>query len=401
MGDQDPCRTFYDASPTLKSVRRLQDFLGDYDKLLMSKNLPADPNAKGAWTQMLGPLAPFFDDPHVTEIMINGPYKVFVEQNGIIKRTGVKFPDSESLLKLMQSLCKNVGRDLGSLAMCVDGRLPDGSRFNCVIPPVSVDGPTLTIRKFSPGVLTHEKLIESGMMDERIAYFLSCCVAAKLNLIVVGGTGSGKTTLLNVLSSFIPSHERIVTIEDSAELKIKNENLVRLEAKPAFGSEPAVTIRHLVTNALRMRPDRILVGECRGAEALDMLFAMNTGHEGSMTTLHANSAREGLRRLESMVLMAGAEMPLKVVRQNISSALNVIVHVQRWPDGKRRITEILEVGGMESDVILTQDIFKFVAPHQFKCSGFVPQFVKLFKERGIDFPADFFTDSYMVRAKKT
>lgn len=361
--------------------------------------VPAKESDQKKWTHQLGPLAPFLDDPTITEIMVNGPYKIFVEQNGLIKRTGVKFSHSEELLALMQHICKNLGRELGPNALCVDGRLPDGSRFNCVIPPVSVDGPTLTIRKFFPGILSHENLIHAGVMDERMAFFLNCCVAAKLNLIVVGGTGSGKTTLLNVLSSFIPPHERIVSIEDSAELKIKNENLVRLEAKPAFGSEAPVTIRQLVMNALRMRPDRILVGECRGAEALDMLFAMNTGHEGSMTTLHANSAREGLRRLESMILMSGTEMPLRVIRQNISGAIHVIVHVQRSPDGKRRITEIVEVGGMESEVILTQDIFKHVPATGFKSSGFVPQFIRLFKERGIDFPSDFFTDAYAVKTQ--
>jgi len=239
---------------------------------------------------------------------------------------------------------------------------------------------------------------------------LSCCVAARLNILVSGGTGSGKTTLLNVLSSFIPPHERLVSIEDAAELKLRGENVVRLEARPASLDEPGTSIRQLVINALRMRPDRILVGECRGAEAFDMLSAMNTGHEGSMTTIHANTARDALRRLEALILLAATEMPLKVIRQNISSALHLIVQVSRGSDGVRRVTELVEVTGMEGDVMLTQDLFKFVpvtpaagtAPGspvvgQFKSLGFVPKFVQVFRERGVEFPKDFFMDGYTVR----
>lgn len=370
-----------------------------------SSNLPkrrsTDPGAQHrAWQAQCGPLQPFLEDKSVTEIMVNGPHRIFIEQKGLLKKTPARFASTEELTQLMQAMARAVGKELNTENPCIDGRLPDGSRINCVLPPVAVDGPALTIRKFSPDVLSHQQLIQAGAMDERLAYFLSCCVSARLNTIVCGGTGSGKTTLLNVLTSFIPPHERIVTIEDSAELKLRQENLVRLESRPAAGGDSGITTRQLVSNALRMRPDRILVGECRGAEALDMLAAMNTGHEGSMTTLHANSARDALRRLETMVLLAGAEIPLKVIRQNVSSALHLIVHVGRNTDGQRRVLEVIEVGGMESDVILTQDIFHYSTDKGFHTLGMVPNFLKLFKERGVNFPLDFFTDSYAVRSTK-
>jgi len=332
--------------------------------------------------------------------MVNGPGKIFIEQGGMLKKTGAKFDSADELLKLLNLMASAIGKKLDAHTPYIDGRLPDGSRINCIIPPVAIDGPSLTIRKFSVYALSHTQLIASGALDERMAYFLNCCVIARLNIVVCGGTGSGKTTLLNVLSSFIPPHERLVTIEDSAELKIRSENLVRLESRPLTPSDPGITIRSLVINALRMRPDRILVGECRGAEAFDMLTAMNTGHEGSMTTLHANTARDALRRLESMILMAGFEMPIKVIRSNISSAVNLIVQVSRGADGVRRVTEIVEVSSMEGDVILTQDIFQWRPSTGFRSLGFVPQFVRLFKERGVQFPADFFADGYAVKAQK-
>ncbi len=343
-----------------------------------------------------GPVQAFLDDPSVTEVMVNGGGKIFVEQKGILKKTQTHFESEDALFSLMQDIAKSLGKRLDKEQPYIDARLADGSRVNCVIPPVSIDGPALTIRKFSQSALNHTQLIANGSLDEKIAYFLNCCVQAQLNVVVCGGTGSGKTTLLNVLTSFINHNERLVTIEDAAELKPRVENLVRMEARPGDVDHKAVTIRQLVINALRMRPDRIIVGECRGAEALDMLTAMNTGHEGSMTTIHANSAREGLRRLETMVLLTGLELPVKAIRQNISSAIHLMVQVQRCPDGIRRITEIIEVGGMEGDVILTQDIFKYQKDLGFRTTGFVPQFTKIFKERGVAFPADFFTDSYKV-----
>lgn len=362
--------------------------------------VPARSGDPSDWQARCGPLEAFLRDPTVTEIMVNGPGKIFVEQKGLVKKTAAKFDSVERLLDLMQAMAGAVGKTLDARNPCVDGRLPDGSRINCVVAPVAVDGPALTIRKFSPHFLNHAQLIANGLFDERMAYFLSCCVAARMNILVSGGTGSGKTTLLNVLSSFIPGHERIVTIEDAAELKIRSENMVRMEARPASLDESGVSIRQLVINALRMRPDRILVGECRGAEAFDMLSAMNTGHEGSMTTIHANTARDALRRLEALVMLAATEMPLKVIRQNISSAINLVVQISRNSDGTRRVTEVMEVGGMEGDVILTQDLFRWhpqPAPGAFKSSGFVPKFIATFKERGVDFPKDFFNDGYTVR----
>jgi pilus assembly protein CpaF len=360
-------------------------------------------SAKNDWVSRCGPLEPFLRDASVTEIMVNGPSKIFIEQKGLLKKTTAHFGSADELIALMQAMAQALGKKLDSHNPCIDGRLPDGSRINCVIPPVAVDSPTLTIRKFSPHFLTYTQLVSNGSLDDRMAYFLNCCVAARINILVSGGTGSGKTTLLNVLSSFIPQHERIVTIEDAAELQLKTENLVRLEARPASTDEPAIKVRDLVINALRMRPDRILVGECRGSEAFDMLSAMNTGHEGSMTTIHANSARDALRRLEGLILMAGSDMPLKVVRSNIASALQLIVQVSRSADGVRRVVEILEVGGMEGEVILTQDIFKWLSGVNggiFRSSGLVPRFIQIFAERGINFPKDFFTDSYLVKDRR-
>jgi len=360
-------------------------------------NLPASQKVPNTWQSQCGPLQAFLEDPTVTEIMVNGAGKIFVEQKGIIKKTPARFDNEQNLLQLLHAIAKAMGRPLDLEHPLLDGRLPDGSRINCVIPPVAVDGPSLTIRKFSREALSYQQLIASGAMDERMAYFLSCCVQSKINVLVSGGTGSGKTTLLNVLSTFIPQHERIVCIEDTAELKLKNENLVRMESRPPLDSDPGVSIRTLVINALRMRPDRIVVGECRGAEAFDMLTAMNTGHEGSLTTVHSNSARDTLRRLETMILLSGIEIPYKIIRQNISATINLIVHASRCADGQRRVVEIVEVGGMEGDVILSQEIFKWHSSTGFKSMGFVPGFVRHFKEKGIDFPADFFMDQYTVK----
>jgi pilus assembly protein CpaF len=359
--------------------------------------LPASQKPFPTWQQNCGPLAPFLEDPTITEIMVNGAGKIFIEQKGIIKRTGAKFENDQVVVALMMAMATALGKKLDAEHPMIDGRLPDGSRINCVLPPVAVDGPSLTIRKFSNQVLNYQQLVAAGVLDDRMAYFLSCCVQAKMNIIVSGGTGSGKTTLLNVLSSFIPLHERIVSIEDTAELKLRNENLVRLEARSPSEDDSGVSIRALVGNALRMRPDRIIVGECRGPEALDMLTAMNTGHEGSMTTVHANAARDALRRIETMVLMSGIDLPLRVIRQNISGTLNVIVQVQRSSDGTRRVVEIIEVGGMEGDVILSQEIFRWLPGTGFRSMGFVPGFIRFFKERGIEFPVDFFTDQYTVK----
>jgi len=346
---------------------------------------------------VFGPLRPLLEDPSVSEIMVNGPGRVYIEQKGLLKKTPVVFKNSKELLELIEQIARGVGRTINTDNPYLDARLPDGSRVNCVIPPVSLDGPSLTIRRFPAQVPTLQDLVALKTLDERMAFFLHCSVAAKINLIVAGGTGSGKTTLLNALSFSIPAHERIVTIEDAAELRLKSENLVRLETRPSTHDKPGISAQALVINALRMRPDRIIMGECRGVETQDMLTAMNTGHDGSMTTTHANSPRDTLRRLETMILMNSRDVPLRVVRSNIASALQLIVQVSRSADGSRRITDIVEISGMEGDVILTQEIFRYTQGVGFSSLGFVPRFVSKFADRGIDFPKDFFTDNYEIK----
>lgn len=307
-----------------------------------------------------GPIQPFLDDPEITEVMVNGPKKVYVEKKGRLERTKVVFEDNNHVLKIIDRIVSPLGRHIDADSPMVDARLPDGSRVNAVIPPCAIDGASLTIRKFRKEKLSIAQLVDSASLTQGMADFLRACVLGRLNIIISGGTGSGKTTFLNVLSGFIPEEERIVTIEDAAELQLRQEHVVRLETKlPSVEGHGAVTIRELVRNSLRMRPDRIVIGECRGGEALDMLQAMNTGHDGSLSTVHANSPRDTLSRLETLVLMAGMDLPIKIVRQQISSAVDVIVQMSRLRDGARKITAVTEVAGMEGDVIVLTDIFKF------------------------------------------
>jgi pilus assembly protein CpaF len=307
-----------------------------------------------------GPLQPLLKDPEVSEVMVNGPKKVYVEKKGQLQKTSVVFDDDNHVLQIIDRIILPLGRRVDADSPTVDARLPDGSRVNAVIPPVSIDGPSITIRKFSKEKLGIGTLIDFGSITDKMAEFLRACVLAHLNVIISGGTGSGKTTLLNVLSSFIPENERIVTIEDAAELQLQQDHVLRMETKPAnVDGRGAVTIRDLVRNSLRMRPDRIIVGECRGGEALDMLQAMNTGHDGSLTTLHSNSPRDAIARLETLVLMAGMDLPLKVVRQQIASAIDLIVQQTRLRDGSRKVTAITEVAGMEGEIVVLTDIFKF------------------------------------------
>lgn len=307
-----------------------------------------------------GPLQPLLRDPDVSEVMVNGPKKVYVEKKGHLERSSVVFDDDNHVLQIIDRIILPLGRRIDADSPTVDARLPDGSRVNAVIPPVSIDGPSITIRKFSKEKLGINALIEFGSITEKMAEFLRACVLAHLNIIISGGTGSGKTTLLNVLSSFIPEDERIITIEDAAELQLQQDHVLRMETKPPnVEGRGAVTIRDLVRNSLRMRPDRIVVGEVRGGEALDMLQAMNTGHDGSLTTLHSNSPRDAIARLETLVLMAGMDLPLKVVRQQIASAIDLIVQQTRLKDGSRKVTAITEVAGMEGDTVVLTDIFKF------------------------------------------
>ncbi len=307
-----------------------------------------------------GPIQPLLDDPDVSEVMVNGPKKVYIEKKGQLIRSNVAFDDEEHVMRIIERIILPLGRRVDPDSPTVDARLPDGSRVNAVIRPVALDGPSITVRKFLRDKLTIAQLVELGTLTPNMAEFLRACVLARLNIIISGGTGSGKTTLLNILSGFIPENERIITIEDAAELQLQQDHVLRMETKPRNvdgGGE--TTVRDLVRNSLRMRPDRIVVGECRGGEALDMLQAMNTGHDGSLTTLHANSPRDALSRLETLVLMAGVDLPLKVVRQQVSSALDVIIQQSRLKDGSRKITAITEVAGMEGDTIVLTDIFKF------------------------------------------
>ncbi|HEX5417475.1 MAG TPA: CpaF family protein [Chloroflexota bacterium] len=307
-----------------------------------------------------GPIQPLLHDESVSEIMVNGPYQVYVERKGVLEETDIAFEDDEHVRRIIDRIVAPLGRRCDEASPMVDARLPDGSRVNAIIPPLSVKGPVLTIRKFSREPLTVQDLIGFGSMSSQVADFLSACIRGRASCVISGGTGSGKTTMLNVLSSFIPTNERIITIEDAAELQLSQSHVVTLEKRPAnIEGKGEVPIRQLVINALRMRPDRIVVGECRGPEALDMLQAMNTGHDGSLTTIHSNSPRDTLSRIETMVLMAGTELPLRAIREQISSALDLIVHVERVFDGSRKIVKVCEVQGLEGDVIVLQDLFQF------------------------------------------
>lgn len=307
-----------------------------------------------------GPIQPLLDDPDISEVMVNGPKKIFVEKKGRLTRSPVTFDDDDHVLRIIDRIILPLGRRVDADSPTVDARLPDGSRVNAVIRPVSIDGPSITIRKFKKDKLSIDQLIQYDSLNKNMAEFIRACVLAHLNIVISGGTGSGKTTLLNVLSSFIPEEERIITIEDAAELQLQQDHVLRMETKTAnVDGRGSVSIRDLVRNSLRMRPDRIVVGECRGGEALDMLQAMNTGHDGSLTTLHANTPRDALSRLETMVLMSGMDLPLKVVRQQISSAVDLIIQQSRLKDGSRKVTAITEVVGMEGETVVLTDIFKF------------------------------------------
>ena len=308
----------------------------------------------------LGPIQPLVLDDRVTEVMVNGADHVYVEMGGKVVLTNIRFQSEDQLLNVIQFIVRSVGRRIDERVPLADARLADGSRVNAVIRPLAIDGPTLTIRKFARDPFQVEDLIRFGSCNEAGFGFLKACVLAKANLIVSGGTGTGKTTFLNVLSGFIPAEDRIVTIEDAAELQLHQEHVVRLETRPKdINGEGEVTIQRLVINTLRMRPERIVVGECRGGEALDMLQAMNTGHDGSMTTIHANSARDALSRLETLVLMGGIDLPLKAIRQQIAGAINIVCQLSRLRDGSRRVTSVSELTGMEGETITMQEIFKF------------------------------------------
>jgi len=347
----------------------------------------------------LGPLEPLLRDATITEVMVNGPQQVYIERDGKLELTGVTFQNDEHVMKIIQRIIAPIGRRVDESSPMVDARLVDGSRVNAIIPPLSLVGPVVTIRKFAASPFTVEDLIRFGTATPEMFEFLEACVKARLNCFVSGGTGSGKTTTLNVLSSFIPDDERIVTIEDAAELQLRQEHVVTLEARPSnIEGKGAIPIRELVRNALRMRPDRIVVGEVRSGEALDMLQAMNTGHDGSMSTGHANSPRDMLARLETMVLMAGMDLPLRAIREQTASAVDLIVHQNRLKDGTRKIVSITEVQGMEGDVIVMQDVFVFEQTGvtegkiqgRLKPTGIRPKFVEKFEAAGIHLPPNTF-----------
>jgi pilus assembly protein CpaF len=347
----------------------------------------------------LGPLEPLLRDDTVTEIMVNGPRQVYIERSGRLELTNVVFQNDDHVMRIIDRIIAPIGRRIDESSPMVDARLTDGSRVNAIIPPLSLIGPVITIRKFSASPFTVDDLIRFGTATPEMFDFLRACVEARLNIFVSGGTGSGKTTTLNVLSSFIPNDERIITVEDAAELQLRQEHVVTLESRPSnIEGKGAIPIRELVKNCLRMRPDRIIVGECRGGEALDMLQAMNTGHDGSMSTGHANTPRDMLSRLETMVLMAGVDLPLRAIREQVASAVDLIVHQTRMKDGTRRIEYITEVQGMEGDIVVMQDVFLFEQTGvldgkiqgRLKATGIRPKFVEKFEIMGIHLPRGLF-----------
>ncbi len=350
-----------------------------------------------------GPIQCLVDSDLYSEIMVNGPYQIYVESKGKLKLTDIKFKDTKHLMQIIDRIVSRVGRHVDEASPMVDARLTDGSRVNVIIPPVSLVGPILTIRKFGKTPITAENLVTWGSASPRMLNFLEAAVKGKLNIIVSGGTGSGKTTLLNILSSYIPSDERIITIEDSAEVQLKQDHVITLESRPAnMEGSGRISIRDLVVNALRMRPDRIIVGEVRSDETLDMLQAMNTGHDGSLTTIHANSPRDSISRIETMVMMSGSELPSKAIRDQVASAINIIVQQARLRDGSRKITSISEIVGMEGDVIRMQEIFVYETAGEtdsngkfkgkFKATGIVPKCIEKIRENGVNVNNDWFNN---------
>jgi pilus assembly protein CpaF len=354
-----------------------------------------------------GPLEVLLKDPTISDILVNGPHKIYVERRGKLEKTEVKFRDNEHLLQIIDRIVSKVGRRVDETSPMVDARLPDGSRVNAIIPPLALDGPSMSIRRFGSNPLKLEDLLNYKAFTPEMAMLMEAAIKARLNIVISGGTGCGKTTLLNTLSSFIPNDERIITIEDAAELQMQQEHTVRLETRPPnIEGKGAVATRDLVRNALRMRPERIIIGECRGAEALDMLQAMNTGHAGSMTTLHANSPRDAQARLETMIMMAGMELPIKAMRQQISSAVDLLIQANRLQGGPRKVTSITEVMNMEQDMIIMQDVFRYKqlgidqngrAFGQFEATGVRPSFVQRLEAAGIKLPSNLFQERVLLR----
>ncbi len=396
-----------------RQVRSLTEDI--FNEVLSTESVPLTRNEKNALLEGilaeilgLGPIEILLGDESISEIMINGPKQVYIERKGKLVKTEVTFQNDAHVMRIIERIVSPLGRRIDESSPMVDARLPDGSRVNVVIPPISLVGPVITIRKFNKKPLTIDDLVRGGSMSRQTADFLRACVIARLNIVVAGGTGSGKTTLLNVLSSFIPDDERIITVENAAELQLRQEHVITLESRSAnIEGKGEVTIRDLVINCLRMRPERIVVGECRGGETLDMLQAMNTGHDGSLTTLHANSPKDALSRVETMCLMAGMDLPQRAIREQTASAVNVIVQQARLQDGSRKVTNIAEVDGMEGDIIRLQEIFRFEQTGidengkvigSLKPTGVVPKFIEQFERHNIFLPSDTFGAAGQLRA---
>jgi pilus assembly protein CpaF len=377
-----------------------------FNQVLAEENLLYTRSVRGRmleWVQSdilgYGPIEPLLNDGSITEVMVNGPKNIYVERNGVIEKTKVNFEDDAHLMRIIDRIVSPLGRRVDESSPMVDARLPNGYRVNATIPPLSLEGPVLTIRKFAQTPFTAQDLIANSTLTPDLVAFLKASVEARVNMVISGGTGTGKTTLLNVVSAFIPASERIITIEDTAELQMKQDHVIRVEYRPPnVEGKGEVSIRRLVINALRMRPDRIIVGESRGGEALDMLQAMNTGHDGSMTTIHSNGPRDTLRRIETMVLMAGTELTLQAIREQVSSAIDLVVHMGRMRDGTRRVTHVTEVQGMEGDTIVLQDIFEFQQTGfqagkvvgKLVSTGLRPKFAEKFAVNNIELPPDIF-----------
>ncbi len=350
------------------------------------------------WLQESGPLKKLMLDPSITEIMVNRFDIIFIERSGVIEQYQSHFGNPDALTRFVNSLTAWLGKEINRRAPYFDARMPDGSRLNIIVPPIALDGPSLTIRKHANSGFSYQGLIVNGSLDEKILYFMKQSMIGKRNILISGGTGSGKTTLLNVLGGFIPNKERVVTIEDTGELQLHVQNLVRMATKLPTVSEPGVTVQDLLKNALRMRPDRIVVGECRGNEAWDMLIAMNTGHEGSIATVHSNSAQDALRRLEAMVMRASENLPHEMIKRDISNTIHLVFQMERGPDGKRRVVEIIELTpGGKSDRYLTTSIFQWSPDEGFRSTGAVPIFVKEDNVKRTKFPAEFFLPEYKIK----